>query len=42
MEDIVAHGRGMELDDLSGPFQPTPFYDSMLLHSQYHVRSGLQ
>jgi len=24
-----AHSRGLELDDHCGPFQPTPFYDSM-------------
>lgn len=24
-----AHGRGWELDDLSDPFQPKTFYDSM-------------
>ena len=23
-----AHGRGLKLDDLCGPFQPRPFYDS--------------
>ena len=22
--------RGLEMDDLKGPFQPTPFYDSMI------------
>jgi len=25
-----AHGRGLELDDHCGPFQPRPFYDSMI------------
>jgi len=25
-----ARSRGFKLDDLSGPFQPRPFYDSML------------
>ena len=26
-----AHSRGLELDDGCGPFQPRPFYDSMIL-----------
>jgi len=26
-----AFGRGLELCDLSGPFQPKPFYSSMIL-----------
>jgi len=29
VEDVPAHGRGLEPDDLQGPFQPKPFYDSM-------------
>ena len=28
-----AHGRGLKLDDHYGPFQPKPFYDSMILKS---------
>ena len=36
-----ACGRGLELDDLSGPFQPKPFYDSMmkspLVSPKHHV-----
>ena len=30
VEGVPAHGRGLELDDLYGPFQPKPFYDSMI------------
>jgi len=26
-----AHGMGLEFDDLEGPFQPKPFYGSMIL-----------
>jgi len=26
-----AHSRGLKLDDHCGPFQPKPFYDSMIL-----------
>ena len=26
-----AHSRGLKLDDHCGPFQPRPFYDSMIL-----------
>jgi len=29
VEDVPAHGRELEPDDLQGPFQPLPFYDSM-------------
>jgi len=29
VEDVPARGRGLELDDLKGPFQPKPFYDSL-------------
>jgi len=25
-----SHGRGLELDDLEGPFEPKPLYDSMI------------
>ena len=28
---ISVHGRGLRLDDHRGPFQPRPFYDSMIL-----------
>ena len=27
--DVPACNSGLELDDLKGPFQPKPFYDSM-------------
>jgi len=27
------HGSGLKLDDHYGPFQPKPFYDSMILKS---------
>ena len=30
-----AHSRGLEVDEHCGPFQPRPFYDSMML---YRVR----
>ena len=30
----------LELDDLEGPFQPRPFYDSMK-ENHFNVRSGL-
>jgi len=26
-----AHSRGLKLDDRCGPFQPRPFYDSVIL-----------
>jgi len=26
---------GLELDDLSGPFQPKPFYDSVTIKHHY-------
>ena len=29
VEDVPARGRGLEPDDLRGPFQPKPFYDSI-------------
>ena len=28
---VPAYSRGLELDGLKGPFQPRPFYDSMIL-----------
>ena len=28
---VPAYSRGLELDDLRGPFQPKPFYDSVFL-----------
>jgi len=28
---VPACSRGVELDDLKGPFQPNPFYDSIML-----------
>jgi len=32
-----AHSRGLELDGHRGPFQPRPFYDSMILkHPTFH------
>jgi len=30
---VPAYSRGLELDDLKGPFQPKPFYDSVILSS---------
>jgi len=30
-EDVPAYSRGLELGDLKGPFQPKPFYDSVIL-----------
>jgi len=36
VEGVPAHGRGVGLDDLQGPFQPKPFYNSMfILSSQF-------
>jgi len=29
--DVPANSRGLELEDLTGPFQPKPFQDSMIL-----------
>ena len=29
--DVPAHDRGLELDDLSGPFQPKELFDSMIV-----------
>lgn len=31
VEDVPAHGKGIGLDDLEGPFQSKPFYDSVIL-----------
>ena len=28
---VPAYSVGLELDDLKGPFQPKPFYDSVIL-----------
>ena len=28
---VLAYSGELELDDLKGPFQPKPFYDSMIL-----------
>jgi len=28
-EDVPVYSRGLELDDLKGPLQPKPFYDSV-------------
>ena len=28
---VPSHSRGLELHDLKGPFQPKPFYDSMII-----------
>ena len=37
LEGVPAYSSELELDDFKGPFQPKPFYDSMivLLHSQH-------
>ena len=32
VEGVFACGGGLELDDLQGPSQPKPFYDSMINH----------
>ena len=29
-----AHSRGLELDEHCGPFQPRPFYDSMIYKAE--------
>jgi len=36
-----ACGRRLELDDPSGPFQPRPFYDSMILGIHYEFSGNL-
>jgi len=33
VEGVPAHGRGLELDDLQGPFQPKPSDDSVILNT---------
>ena len=33
--DVHAYSRGLELADLKVPFQPKPFYDSMILPNKY-------
>jgi len=33
MEGVPTHGWGVGLDIFEGPFQPKPFYDSMVLYS---------
>ena len=30
---VAAYSRGLELGDLKGPFQPKPFYDSMVVQT---------
>jgi len=30
---VPAYSRGLELGDLKGPFQPKPFYDSMVVQT---------
>lgn len=30
MGGVSAHDRGLKTDNLEGPFQPEPFYDSVL------------
>jgi len=37
---VPAHSRGLELDDLKGPFQLKPFYDSMIVFSHFHFFTG--
>lgn len=34
---IIAHARRFDLNDLSGPFQPEPFYDSMTILYTYRL-----
>ena len=34
-----AHSRGLKLDGHCGPFQPRPFYDSMILDHSFHINS---
>lgn len=44
LKGIPAHSRGLELDDLHGPFQPKPFYDSVEENSErdlFSVGMGL-
>ena len=31
------HGRGLKLDDYCGPFQPKPFYDSIIQCKQISI-----
>ena len=33
---VPAYSRGLELHDLKGPFQPKPFYDSMIRIQTLH------
>ena len=33
--DVPAYSRGLELDDLKGPFQPKTFHDSMIPYKRY-------
>jgi len=36
----TAQSTGLELNDLEGPFQPKPFYDSMITISYYCVSNS--
>lgn len=41
MEGALAHGRGLALDESQGPFQPSPFSDSMtVLNEAKNVSPG--
>ena len=33
LRGVPAYSRGLELDDLKGPFQPKPFYDSVVWYN---------
>jgi len=35
---VPAYSRGLELHDLKGPFQPRPFYDSIVKPHNSHLR----
>lgn len=34
VEGVPAHGKGVELGDLCGPFQPLAFYDSIKFNAK--------
>lgn len=34
VEDVLPHGRGVELEDLEHPFQPKVFYDDSMIHKE--------
>ena len=38
---VLAYSRGLELDHLKGPFQPKPFYDSIIYEKTNFAKPNL-